>query len=277
MQIYVEYAFLENFCVDATIIFLSFYLLKIPVCKRNVLLGGIVGGGFAVVYPFLSLTIPVLSAILKTFFPFILCKIGFGRNTIAKKRYLVCVTALYVTSFLFAGGIYALCGVFSAPYAYVGGIVTVAPFGIILCGIVLMIFVVVYFFKKVYRRHCQTERLFRCKITVGNRSVVSIGFLDSGNTAKKNGKPICFLSPDLFYDLFGDYAFGDCEEELAVTSVVGDKKIKLWEIDELGIYLDERENIIKKLWVSPSYRLVGREYKLLFGAWAFEEGTEVKE
>ena len=273
MEIYVEYAFLENLCVDATLIFISCYLLKIPVQKRNVFFGGLVGGAFALLYPILSVSLPFFAIVLKIFFPFILCKIGLGGK---KKQYAVYVAAFYVTSFLFAGGIYALCGIFSSPYAYLDGFVTPAPFGIILCGIILAIFAIVYFFKKIYRRRNQTERLFRCKILVSGREVETVGFADSGNVATKGGKPICFLSPDLFYDLFSERVFELWEEELAVTSVAGDKKIKLWKIDELKIYSGGGENIIKKLWVSPSYQLTGREYKLLFGAWAFEEGTEVK-
>ena len=273
MEIYVEYAFLENLCVDATLIFISCYLLKIPVQKRNVFFGGLVGGGFALLYPILSVSLPFFAIVLKIFFPFILCKIGLGRE---KKHYAVCVAAFYVTSFLFAGGIYALCGIFSSPYAYLDGFVTPAPFGVILCGIILAIFAIVYFFKKIYRRRNQTERLFRCKILVSGREVETVGFADSGNVATKGGKPICFLSPDLFYDLFSERVFELWEEELCITSVAGDKKIKLWKIDELKIYSGGKENIIKKLWVSPSYQLTGREYKLLFGTWAFEEGTEVK-
>ena len=276
MEIYVEYAFLENLCVDVTVLFLSFYFLKIPVLKRNLIFGGCLGGAFAVVYPLLVVSIPLFATFLKIILPFILCKIAVKGCKIKGEKYILCVVAFYVNSFLFAGGIYALCCISSTPYAYADGIVTTVPFGIILCGMIFIIYIAIYFFKKLYHRSYLTNRLFRCRITYEGRCVGTIGFLDSGNLARKGGKPICFLSPDLFYDLLGERAVEACEEELAIASVAGDKTIKLWKIDELKIYSGKQENIIKGLWISPSYQLAGRDYKLLFGAWAFEEEIEVR-
>ena len=59
--------------------------------------------------------------------------------------------------------------------------------------------------KKAYRKRAQERLLYPCEITASNGKRASVkGFYDSGNSAEKNGLPVCFLSLDIVYDLFYD-------------------------------------------------------------------------
>ena len=80
MEIYIEYAFIENFALDATLCYLSFKLLRLPIRKGFIALSAVIGAIFAVLYPFLSIFALTqgISFIFKLGFPFLACFLGFG-------------------------------------------------------------------------------------------------------------------------------------------------------------------------------------------------------
>ena len=53
MEIYVEYAFLENFLFDYVLLRLAFYAAKIKVKKKKLVLSAACGGVFALLFPLL--------------------------------------------------------------------------------------------------------------------------------------------------------------------------------------------------------------------------------
>ena len=116
----------------------------------------------------------------------------------------------------------------------------------------------------------QTKFLYPCEIFYQGRRVKTVGFVDSGNVARKDGTPICFLSAELFFELFQEESFTLLMEEVAVTSLAGEKKIKIAKVDEIRIYFGEKTNIIKNPYCSRGYAFGTREYKLLLGSWATE-------
>lgn len=273
MEVYVEYAFLENFCVDAALLFLALKISKISIKKLWLFLGATLGAAFAIAYPFLAIFLGnAFADILKIFFPALLCFVGFGGKIHKNERgrYALNVISFYLLSFAFAGGVYAVCGVFSIGYAYDGGMLTQAPLGLVFAGGVAFFALISRFSKRIYARQKQTGFLYPCEIVYGGRAVKTQGFVDSGNVARKNGVPVCFLSADVFFDLFKEEAFEAAYEELAITTVSGGKKIKLFFLDEIRIYSGGETNIIKKPYCSINYAIAKREYKVLLGAWALD-------
>jgi hypothetical protein len=122
--------------------------------------------------------------------------------------------------------------------------------------------------KKLYARRGQVRFVYPCEVFVGGKSLRINGLIDSGNLAQKDGNPVCFLSSECFFELFGAESFSLPFEEMAVTSVSGERKIKLVKLDEIKIYCGKTPNIIKQPYCSPSYTFRAREYKILLGAWA---------
>ena len=277
MEVYVEYAFLENFCVDAALLFLSFKISKNALTLKGLIFGGLVGAAFAIAYPFLPILLgDAVSEIIKFFFPALIVFVAFKRRILknGRGRYALSVLSFYLVSFAFAGGVYAVCGFFSISYAYGGGIISQVPLGLVFSVGVAFFTFFERFCKRVYARKSQTRFLYPCEIVLGEKRVKTQGLLDSGNVARKNGIPVCFLSADIFYDLFFDGAFGLAQEELAITTVSGNKKIKLFFLDEIRIYSERGRNIIKKPYCAPNAGLTGREYKVLLGTWAMDGQTE---
>ena len=275
MEVYVEYVFIENFCVDWTLVYLTARFLKLPFKKGRACLSSALGAVFALGYPFLSLFSEWLATVLKATVPFLMCLVSFGKEKRnGRGRYALSVVTFYFLSFVFAGGIFGICAIFDLSYAYGDGILTQAPIGLALSGFVGGFALTELLIKALYERKLQTKFLFPCELCVKERRVKTLGFVDSGNVAKKDGVPICFLSAELFFELFGEESFSMPMEEIALTSLAGEKKIKLARLDEIRIYFGKKTNIIKNPYCSCGYAFGTREYKLLLGSWAFNGSDE---
>ena len=94
-----------------------------------------------------------------------------------------------------------------------------------------------------------------------------LGYYDTGNCAQKNGVPICFVSPEIVYGLFGDELLKDggtvCDET-EITTLSGSKKTALFQgeirVETLG------KTYQNKVYFSPSKNMITREYKVLLHA-----------
>ena len=278
MEVYIEYAFLENFALDWALTFLAFKLSRAPTTVRRLLLSAFWGGVFAILYPFLDIipALKPLGLIGKVGFPFLACLVGTGYGKCKKHRgrYALCVASYYALSFLFAGGMYAFCSVFGIDYAVGAGVYANVPMGTIFACAVGLGWGAVAFSNAIYKRRKMAKLVYPCELRKGEKRLRLEGYLDSGNLAQKRGIPICFLRAEVFFELFGVDAFGEGDDELFVTTVAGEKKIKLFLLDELWIYSGKQKNIVNKPYCAVSPALQGKEYGALLGAWAvdFENG-----
>lgn len=274
MEIYIEYAFIENFALDTLLCYLAFKLLRLTIKSSAIILSGIVGATFAVLYPFLGLfrLTKIFADIFKFAFPFLACFFGFGCRIRRKDigRYEASVVSYYCLSFVFAGGVYAFCNVFDVNYAFGNGIYVGVPIATVCAVCIFLIFLARKLVKAVYRRILISRFIYPCKLVLAGRQVRADGYLDSGNLAQKSGVPVCFLSAELFFDVFGARAFENGEEELCVSTISGEKRVKLFILDELLIYSERGENIVYKPYCAVSPALQGKEYKILLGAWAVD-------
>ena len=274
MEIYIEYAFIENFALDALLCYLAFKLLRLPIRTGFITLSAVIGASFAILYPFLSL-FPLtrwLAVAFKLGFPFLACFFGFGCKIYKKDRgrYEISVVSYYALSFLFAGGVYGFCNAFHINYAFADGVFVGVPIATVSAVCVFLGVFTGKLIKAVYKRKAIARFIYPCKISVGDRQVRAKGYLDSGNLAEKSGIPVCFLSAELFFDLFGVRAFEESADELCVSTVSGEKRIKLFILDELLIYSERGKNIVNKPYCAVSPALQGKEYKVLLGAWAVD-------
>ncbi len=273
MEIYVEYALIENFCVDLALLFLSRKISKLPIKKRWLFLGATLGAIFAVCYPFLALLIGKnLVNLLKAVFPLLICRAGFGGQFSKNERgrYALNVISFYALSFAFAGGVYAVCGIFNIDYALGDGLFVGAPVGLTFAVGVGIFTLIIELCKRVYRRRKQTRFIYPCELAFGDKRIKTDGFVDSGNVAKRDGRPVCFVSVEILFALFGEDLFGSVADEMAIATVAGGKKIKLFFLDEIRIYCDGETNIISKPYCAVNSTLGTRDYQVLLGAWALD-------
>jgi hypothetical protein len=185
-------------------------------------------------------------------------------------RYALNVFSFYLSSFIFAGGVYAVCSACSLPYGYGDGVFVGVPLGLTFSSCVGLTVICVHFAKRVYKRKRTTNFIYPCELKYNGKSVCADAFIDSGNVAHKDGKPVCFVSADLFFDIVGVNWQSIKTEELALATVAGNKQVKIFFLDEIRIYCDGKTNIISKPYCAIKTFAGAREYKVLLGAWALD-------
>ncbi len=268
MSVYIEYAFLWNFLLDGVLLRLSLLAIKRKKRGINIFLASLVGAAFAVVFPLLSLP-SLLSTLLKTSVGCLLCLIAFGRVKSKKERGMYALNCAFFFSFTFAfgGAILALFG--ENPHK-----------GVILLSVAILTALSLVFIEKLYKKRAVHALLYDCAIAYQGKSVNLAGFYDSGNLATCKGLPVCFLSPDVFYELWGeDMALNGAdkgEEEFAYSTLKGDKK-GIARKGELIIEIKSGERRKGEVYFSPSANMVLREYKLLLPSCAFEQLDKINE
>lgn len=256
MTVYIEYAFLQNFVFDGVLFSLALYALKERLCPWRIALSSALGGIFAILFPLIKLP-AFLNTLLKFAGGALLCIPLVNRLKTAKEwgRYACICLFFYVFTFLFGG---SLLGIYTAPTA----------FWKLVIGFSILSFISIFLIRKLYERRNFAKNTCNCRIFNGEKSVKAQGYIDSGNLAQKNGLPVCFVAPDLFYELFGEEILntrGQVRDELAISTLTGAKTVALYE-GEIEI-----NGARKRAYFVSSPHMVSRGYKLLLGAEFFKE------
>ena len=258
MVVYIEYALAENFMIDGTLLCLSLYVSKNKILWKRLLLSALVGSVFAVTFPVFALQ-KWLDYTLKALCAVGMCLIAYGRLK-PKPRFknFVLFTGLFFAfSFAFAGMLIAFCNSF----AFNGESYTLARAPIVLtvcCG-VAFVALAVALARKLYKKRAIERLLYDCVIEKGGKKVAVKGFFDSGNCAEKNGLPVCFLSPDIVYDLCGDGVW-EHNDEIAISTVSGVKTMRVF----LAVICVNGKR--QRAYFAPAVHMISREYKLLLNA-----------
>lgn len=262
MTVYIEYAFLENFFFDGVLLSLALASSRSELKWGRILLSSLVGTAFALVYPFLALPSLLLS-LLKFSVGALLCLLALGRIKTKKERgrYALTTTFFFIFSFAFGGTLLGVSGKFSRH----------KPFWVLL-GFTALAVCALVFVRKLYQRRALYAFIYDCRITSEEKTVTALGFYDSGNTATKNGVPVCFLSPDLIYELFSEEILGNTGQvcdEMSITTLTGEKKTLLYR-GEVQIKTAQGIHTVKEVYFAPSANMIAREYKILLNARIFE-------
>jgi hypothetical protein len=256
MTVYIEYAFLQNFVFDGVLFTLALLAYGERLCLWRIALSSALGGIFAILFPLVKLPV-FLNTLLKFAGGALLCMPLVKRLKTGKEwgRYACICLFFYAFTFLFGGG---LLGIYNAPVA----------FWKVLLGFGALSVIGVFLIRKLYERRILAKNTCPCRVFNGDKSIKTNGFIDSGNLAQKNGLPVCFLAPDLFYELFGEEILntrGQVCEELAIATLAGGKTVSLYE-GEI-----ELDGVKKRAYFAVSAHMLSREYQLLFNPALFEE------
>lgn len=260
MEIYIEYAFVENFLYDFTLLMLAFKTARMQVKVCNLLLSACIGAVFAVVFPLLRLS-PTLGMLVKLAVGVFLCILPCKRLTTRKAwgRCLLATALFFAFSFGFGGTLLVVYG----PLATGGKV----PSGLVFLGFVLLTIAGVWLVKRLYARRRIFGGVYTCTLSVGEKQVKADGFYDSGNLAVKNGLSVCFLSPALLYELIGTELLktgGQVCDEMQITTLAGVKTVALY-AGKVGLKIDG-QTVCKDVYFAPSANIIGREYAVLLSA-----------
>lgn len=267
MTVYIEYAFLENFLLDSMLLYLSFRVAKVIFAWKKLLFSAGVGAVFALVFPLLSLP-DLLANALKIAVGFLLCLLAFPRvkNKNDVGRYAFTCAVFFLLSFAFAGAVFALYNGFSSTND--GYEMAQTPFVFVLCCAVGFFIFIAKLAQKIYRKKAVFRHVYDCAILYNKRRVDVLGFWDSGNLAQKDGLPVCFLSPDLAFDIWESELLFP-HGEITVQTLAGEKTLPLFKGD---LEICDKQNTFsrKTVYFAPSAHMVSREYKMLLQANIFD-------
>ena len=262
---------MQNLLLDGILLWLSYKGTKTPFRRGRYAFSTVFGGVFAVVYPLLRLP-NCLGILLKLSAGCLLCLLAVG-NVRGRKglgKYILFTAIFFSLSFLFGGALNSISHAFSINVMRE----VVTPLGFLLLSIFC-----IYLFKKLYKKGKAWRFLYECEVANRDKSAKVIGFFDSGNTATKGGIPVCFVSPEIVYALWGEEILlsekgrGQVCDEMCITTLSSEKKMLLYK-GVLTIKTDEGIKT-KEVYFSPSANIVSREYTMILHSRIFDEGEEV--
>lgn len=247
MQVYVELALAENFCMDFTLLVCARYASKNRCSYKRVALASLLGACFAVLFPltgiggFWATAIKIAAGLL-------LCAVCAG----FKKPAVLLKFALFFTAFTFllGGALIALFSFFEVEYEEGGGfILSKIPIGIPLFFGLMLLTAVKKIARKFISKNAKIE--VRCNIYMGESMIELNGFFDSGNKVFYKGQPVSVISEENAKKIIDVSCI---TEGVKIHTVAGSKSIKIFTADKIVIYNGEVAHTIEhvKIGISPA-------------------------
>jgi sigma-E processing peptidase SpoIIGA len=269
MEIYIEYALIENFLFDYALLYLAAKAANIPRKSWRICFSSAIGAVFALLFPLLRLP-KILAYLLKFSIGFLMCAIlvdGLKKEN-ERGRYALTCIFFFIFTFTFGGVLSALTRDFFKKRV---------PTAFVVIGFAWLTAFSVYLIGKLHKKREIYGFLYDCVIVYQGKRKKIQGFWDNGNRASKNGLPICFLSPSLFYDVFLDEFLakegGQVCDELEIQTVGGIKKVALYK----GIMEIQSGRIKKEVYFALSKNMLSREYSVLLPSCIFEKEGNYEE
>ena len=268
MEIYIEYAFIDNFLYDFALLMLAFSAARVKAKRYKFVLSACIGAVFAVVFPLLKLP-SALATTVKIAVGGLLCMLAFGRISNRKewRKYLVTTVLFFAFSFGFGGTLLVVYGPLSTGEK--------VPSGWVFLSFTILSAIGVWLIKRLYARRAVFRRVYACTLSVGEKHVTADGFYDSGNLAMKNSLPVCFVSPALIYELFDTEILkseGQVCDEMQIFTLAGEKTVPIYE-GEIEVETDG-QTACAHVYFAPSAHMIGREYAVLLNARLMERERE---
>lgn len=251
MQVYIEYAFIENFLLDSMLLFLAFRCTKTRVRALPAVCAASFGAAFACVFALISVPyaaaffIKVSAGALMCFFARLKSPKVFFTLSKTEKKACFCAFLRFLCVFFLLSA--CLAGVFFA-IDYTGA--ALKAWQIPVC--VFFVFACVAGAKRLFKAQKTARFIRRCELCADGktRGVEAYGLIDSGNRAVAgDGAPICFISPELAFLLWD----GRTEtRDFTISTVSGTKKIKIFS-GTLLIYEETQAHTINKRYFRRVY------------------------
>ncbi|MGN1373052.1 MAG: sigma-E processing peptidase SpoIIGA [Candidatus Coproplasma sp.] len=186
MQIYIEFALIENFCMDFALLTCAKVAVKNPASYLRIAFASAIGATFAVCFPLFNLS-DVLTVVVKVFSGLAIAAVA-GRFQ-SFKGYIKFALAFILATFLSGGALIAVFTLTGISYTDGGGyILSSVPVGIPFFAVICLAIAI----KKISAKRVNTKVIeVRCKIYSGGKYVATNAFYDSGNKVYLNGVPVC--------------------------------------------------------------------------------------
>ena len=246
MQVYIELAVIENFCMDFTLLYAAKLAVKNPAPFWRILIGAVLGAAFAVTFPLFKLG-AAWSVVVKITSGFLICLVAGKFKGV--KSYLKFSFAFLIFTAILGG---ALIGVFSlAGLDYAAGegfILSKIPIGIPLFGALLII---IGARKLASRLRKSNKEVVALRIYSGGSCAEVKGFFDSGNKVYCRGAPVSVIPKDVAQKIL---PAARIESGVKIHTVAGSKIMEVFTADRVEVDFGEKKQTFErvKIGVSPN-------------------------
>lgn len=263
MQVYVELALAENFCMDFTLLVCAKFITKNRCGFLRLALVSVAAACLAVVFPLIPLS-GLWAQILKIVTGLAIAAAA-GRFS-RFMQYIKFAAAFMGLSFLLGGALIAIFSLAGVEYSFAQGyMLSSVPVGIPLFFALLLVLLCRALAKTIAaRRSAEVE----CEIFLGGKSIKQKGFFDSGNRVYSGGCPVSVISAAAACAITDVTAI---TESVKVSTVAGSRRMKVFTADKIVIYNGGTPHTIKCVKIGISPRLITRA--VLHPDLAEEEGN----
>lgn len=249
MQVYIELALIENFCMDFTLLYCAKLICKNPAHIWRIIIASVLGACFAVVFPLLNIG-GAWAAVIKIISGLIICLLGGKFKSL--KAYLKMTAIFTGFTFVLGGALIAIFTLAGWEYGKGGGyLISSVPIGIPLFGGLMLIILA----RKLAARLKKTDKTeVGCQIFLDGKSVKLSGFFDSGNKVYHLGQPVSVIP---LLDAIKIIDAEGIKDSVKIHTVAGSKKIKIFTADKIEIYRGDKTDAIERVIIGISPRALG--------------------
>ena len=249
MQVFVEFALAENFCMDFTLLYCAKLVTKNTAGIFKIAIASALGACFAVVFPLFNLG-GVWAIIIKIISGLAIC--GIAGKFKSFKAYFKMTAAFLGFTFVLGGALIAVFSLTGSSYsAGQGYILSSVPIGIPAFGALILIIGA----RKLGARLKKIDKTeVTCKIYSGEKSVQLSGFFDSGNKVYHLGQPVSVIP---LKDALKIVDESRIKESVKIHTVAGSKKLKIFTADKIEIYSGDKVSVVEKVKIGISPRALG--------------------
>lgn len=236
MQVYAEYALLENFCMDFMLLYCAKAATKNPAKYFRLFASSVLGASFAVVYPLFGVGGAVGIAI-KLAVGGAMCAVAGKYQSF--KGYIKFTAAFCAVSFAIGGGLIAIFSLAGVAYEEGSGfLLSSVPVGIPAFAVVIAAILI----KKLKSKVVAARNIVAtCRFYSGEKCAVCTGFYDSGNKVYCKGAPVSIVPKAIAEKLTEIAGIKTCVD---IHTVAGKSLIKVFTADKLEI--DDGKSVITR-------------------------------
>lgn len=209
MVVYIEYAILDNFTMDFFLLFLAAVTLKLPFRRFRIAIASAIGTAFALASANIAGAWRYAANALCLF---LMCvtAVGFGKQLF----WYILLTLAY--TFVAGGAIVGIFNMLNVPYVSQNGLCyqMPVPLFVYFLGMSLVAFLCYSLHMFVKQTSQTASHMKKVRIVLGNKTFFVTGFCDSGNTARCDDIPVCFVTKN----------FGNVRQYFAAQTLRGQSR-----------------------------------------------------
>ena len=245
MTVYIEYALIDNFIIDYILIKSAFALIGFPKKRKRLFLCSSLCSIFALLCPMITIN-KVLSSAIKILFLLLTTSLCFKYND--KKEYLYFISTFLLLTFLSGGAIIGVYNLLNLDY---NSEISIAVMS-------LPVYFIVKFFGKVIkfikRRKISSENFYKVELILGDISIETVGFFDTGNSVYDEDNPVIFCDETVAKKFLDPNGLPRLKR-IEVDTVTGRAKLLSFRLDSIVIYYGDKPNIYNKVRVCVCKRV----------------------